>query len=204
VTATETEEGRHWAESRIKQLTGEDPVAARFMRQDFFEYRPQFKLDISGNHKPSLRSVDEAIRRRFNLIPFTVTIPPEERDLELGNRLKGELPGILAWAISGCLEWQRIGLSPPEAVTTATEAYLLAEDSVTAWMEECCQRDPNAFAAQAEVFRSWRDWAEAAGEHVGPMKALLQKLEVRGCTPFRKMTARGLYGLRILPPKTGD
>jgi putative DNA primase/helicase len=91
VTATETEEGRHCAESRIKQLTGEDPVAARFMRQDFFEYRPQFKLDISGNHKPSLRSVDEAIRRRFNLIPFTLTIPPEERDLELGNKLKAEL-----------------------------------------------------------------------------------------------------------------
>jgi putative DNA primase/helicase len=166
--------------------------------------RPQFKLDISGNHKPSLRSVDEAIRRRFNLIPFTVTIPPQERDLELGNKLKSELPGILAWAIKGCLEWQKIGLSPPKAVAEATEAYLLAEDSVTAWIEECCQRDSCAFAAQAEVFRSWKDWAEAAGEHVGPMKALIQKLEVRGCTPFRKNTARGLYGLRILPPKTGD
>jgi putative DNA primase/helicase len=85
VTSMETEEGRRWAESRIKQLTGDDPVPARFMRQDFFEYRPNFKLDISGNHKPSLRSVDEAIRRRFNLLPFAVTIPPEERDPELGG-----------------------------------------------------------------------------------------------------------------------
>jgi putative DNA primase/helicase len=204
VTATETEEGRRWAESRIKQLTGEDPVAARFMRQDFFEYRPQFKLDISGNHKPSLRSVDEAIRRRFNLIPFTVTIPPEQRDLDLGNKLKGELPGILAWAIRGCLQWQRIGLRPPRAVTEATTAYLLEEDSVTAWVDECCQRDVNAFVAQGEAFRSWKSWAEAAGEPVGPMKTLMQKLEVRGFTPHRKKAVRGLDGMRILPPRAGD
>src|SRR5262249_42358551 len=76
VTATETEEGRRWAESRIKALTGGDRIKARFMRQDFFEYIPQFTLIIMGNHKPGLRSVDEAIRRRFHLIPFTVTIPP--------------------------------------------------------------------------------------------------------------------------------
>ena len=80
VTAVETEEGRRWAESKIKALTGGDRISARFMRQDFFEYVPQFKLIIAGNHKPGLSSVDEAIRRRFNLIPFTVTIPPEKRD----------------------------------------------------------------------------------------------------------------------------
>jgi putative DNA primase/helicase len=116
VTSIETEEGRRWAESRIKSLTGGDPVAARFMRQDFFEYVPQFKLVIAGNHKPGLRAVDEAIRRRFHLIPFTVTIPLEERDQELTDKLKGEWPGILAWMVKGCLEWQRQGLRPPEAV----------------------------------------------------------------------------------------
>jgi putative DNA primase/helicase len=204
VTAMETEEGRRWAESRIKQLTGDDPVAARFMRQDFFEYRPQFKLDISGNHKPSLRSVDEAIRRRFNLIPFTVTIPPEERDPDLGAKLQAELPGILAWAIQGCLIWQAQGLDPPAAVTEATKAYLLAEDSITAWIEECCQRDVNAFAAQTELFRSWKAWAEEAGEYVGAQKSLMQKLEVRGCMPMRRNTARGLTGLRVLLPKQDD
>ena len=77
VTAIETEEGRRWAESKIKALTGGDQIAARFMRQDFFEYAPQFKLVIAGNHKPGLRTVDEAIRRRFHLVPFTVTIPPQ-------------------------------------------------------------------------------------------------------------------------------
>ena len=109
VTAVETEEGRRWDESKIKALTGGDMIAARFMRQDFFEYRPQFKLVIAGNHKPGLRSVDEAIRRRFHLIPFNVTIPEGERDLELAEKLRAEWPGILAWMIEGCLDWQRQG-----------------------------------------------------------------------------------------------
>src|ERR1044072_4121489 len=90
VTAQETEEGRRWAESRIKALTGGDKVAARFMRQDFFEYLPQFKLLIAGNHKPSLRSVDEPIPRRLPLIPFAITIPPAERDPALASKLKAE------------------------------------------------------------------------------------------------------------------
>lgn len=85
VTAIETEEGRRWAESKLKALTGGDRIAARYMRQDFFEFVPQFKLLVAGNHKPGLRTVDEAIRRRFNLIPFTITIPPAERDLELAD-----------------------------------------------------------------------------------------------------------------------
>jgi putative DNA primase/helicase len=96
VSATETEEGRRWAEAKIKQLTGGDTVSARFMRQDFFEFRPQFKLFVASNHKPSLRSVDEAIRRRFHLVPFAVTIPDEERDGEVAEKLKDEWPGILA------------------------------------------------------------------------------------------------------------
>jgi putative DNA primase/helicase len=103
VTAVETEEGRRWAEARIKQLTGGDTVSARFMRQDFFEYKPTFKLVIAGNHKPSLRSVDEAIRRRFHMIPFSVTIPPDRRDGQLSEKLKAEWPGILQWIVEGCL-----------------------------------------------------------------------------------------------------
>src|SRR5262249_60312371 len=127
VTAVETEEGRRWAESRIKALTGGDKIAARFMRQDFFEYLPQFKLIIAGNHKPGLRSVDEAMRRRFNLIPFTVTIPPEERDEQLPEKLKAELPGILAWMIRGCTDWLERGLAPPQLVTEATAASRASE-----------------------------------------------------------------------------
>jgi putative DNA primase/helicase len=82
------------------------------MRQDFFEFTPEFKLLIAGNHKPRLRTVDEAIRRRLNLIPFTVTIPPEERDRGIENTFTPELPGILSWMIEGCLAWQQYGLAP--------------------------------------------------------------------------------------------
>ena len=156
VTAIETEEGRRWAESRIKSLTGGDKIAARYMRQDFFEFTPQFKLLISGNHKPGLRSVDKAIRRRFHLIPFTVTIPPEERDGQLPDKLKGEWPGILAWMIDGCLEWQQKGLSAPAAVTGATADYLDAEDAMSAWLDECCVRSPQSWVSCTDLSRRGR------------------------------------------------
>ena len=122
VTATETEAGRHWAESRLKELTGGEKIAARFMHRDFFEYLPSFKPVLSGNHKPRLRSVGLAMRRRVNMIPFLVTIPPHERDPELAGKLKAEWPGILQWMVDGCLDWQGRGLDPPLAVTAATDA----------------------------------------------------------------------------------
>jgi putative DNA primase/helicase len=168
VTATETEEGRRWAESRIKTLTGGDRIPARFMRQDFFEYTPQFKLMISGNHKPGLRSVDEAIRRRLNLVPFDVTIPEAERDKELTGKLKAEGPGVLAWMIAGCLEWQRVGLAPPKIVTEATDAYLEDEDTIKLWVDEVCLQGEQYWTPTNQLFASWQDWAEARGEYVIP------------------------------------
>jgi len=198
VTAVETEEGRRWAESKIKALTGGDKVAARFMRQDFFEFLPQFKLLIAGNHKPGLRSVDEAIRRRFNLIPFTVTIPPSERDETLTDRLRDEWPGILAWMIEGCLDWQESGLRPPDAVTKATAEYLTSEDTLGAWQEECCERSPQAWASCSDLFISWKTWADKSGEHSGTQKRFSQKLEEKGFQKDRKKSARGFVGLRIL------
>ncbi|MBB2685859.1 UNVERIFIED_ORG: putative DNA primase/helicase [Rhizobium etli] len=201
VTAVETEEGRRWAESKIKALTGGDRIAARFMRQDFFEYQPQFKLIIAGNHKPGLRSVDEAIRRRFNLIPFTVTIPAEERDETLTEKLRAEASGILAWAIAGCLEWQRIGLSPPKAVTEATARYLEAEDAVAEWIDEHCQLDPQAFESSAALFASWKSWAERSGETVGSKKSFVQALETQGFTRAKFQGNRGLQGLRLSRPE---
>jgi putative DNA primase/helicase len=198
VTAVETEEGRRWDEAKIKALTGGDMISARFMRQDFFEYVPQFKLIIAGNHKPGLRSVDEAIRRRFNLVPFTVTIPPEARDPDFPEKLKTEWPGIMAWMIEGCTAWQQRGLRPPQVVTEATAAYLEQEDAVSAWIDEYCQRDPNSFAASTLLFGSWSAWASKNGEHIGTTKKLASTLESKGLQPHRKMTARGFNGLRVL------
>jgi putative DNA primase/helicase len=168
VTAAETEEGRHWAESRIKELTGEDPITARFMRQDFFEYDPQFKLEFSGQHMPKLRSVNRAITRRFNRIPFSVIIPPEKKNKNLANELKAEWPGILVWAIEGCLEWQRLGgLAPSEAVTASTESYLESEDVLGEWLDECCIRDAGAWEGTTALFSSWKGWAAGREEWTG-------------------------------------
>lgn len=181
VMAQETEQGHRWAESRIKALTGGDAISARFMRQDFFTFEPAFKLMIAGNHKPSLRNVDEAVRRRFNLVPFTVTIPKAERDPNLPQKLEAEWPGILAWALEGCLEWQRIGLAPPPAVLDATEGYLADEDAIGRFLDERCETgDMLVMEEVKELFASWRDWCNATGEYAGSTKRFSQNLETRG------------------------
>lgn len=199
VTATETEDGRRWAESKVKAITGGDPIAARFMRQDFFEYKPQFKLLVAGNHKPGLRTVDEAIRRRLHLVPFTVTIPPTERDPELVDKLKAEWPGILAWAIAGCLEWQREGLKPPRAVRSATDDYFSAEDACGKWLEDCCVLGRQYSASTATLFSSWSSWCETAGERAGAQKRFAQALEARGFARARlgRRQARGFIGVGL-------
>jgi len=200
VTAAETEEGRRWAEARIKELTGGDKISARFMRQDFFEFFPQFKLLFLGNHMPTLRTVNKAITRRFNRIPFAVTIPDERVNKHLANELKAEWPGILAWAIEGCLEWQRSGLCPPKAVTDATESYLESEDVLGEWIDECCIRDANAWESSTSLFNSWKGWAVGREEWIGSVKTFSAKLEDRG--EFKKQrnkeqTKHGFAGLRL-------
>ncbi len=199
VVAPETEAGRHWNESRIKQLTGGDTIAARFVRQDFFTFKPTFKLVIVGNHKPALRNIDEAIRRRMHLIPFGVTIPPQERDPKLGAKLKAEWSGILQWAIDGCLEWRRQGLNQPAAVREATDNYLTAEDSFATWLEECTSpANEWAFETGAALFASWKAWAEKAGEHAGTRKRFADTLQSRGF-PTKKGPAgvRGFAGIQL-------
>jgi putative DNA primase/helicase len=199
VTASETEEGRKWAEAKIKALTGGDKISARFMRQDFFEYQPQFKPWIAGNHRPGLRSVDEATRRRFNLVPFAVTIPPAERDQQLTEKLRAEWSGIFAWMVQGCLLWQKHGLQRPEAVRAATDDYLASEDALSAWMDERCIRKPDAFETSERLFRSWTDWAGRAGEPLGSLKRFSQALKDRHFAPHRTNTQRGFYGLQVVP-----
>jgi putative DNA primase/helicase len=204
VSAIETEEGRRWDESKLKARTGGDAVSARFMRQDFFEYLPQFKLIIAGNHKPALRTVDEAIRRRLYLVPWAIVIPSAERDKTLGDKLRKEWPGILAWAIQGCLQWPRDGLAPPPAVTNATDAYMEAEDALGTWINEYCTLDPNAWTKTQTLFEGWKTWCEKSGEYVGTMKRFIQNLELRGPAYgihyHRKDTGRGFRGVQC----TGD
>jgi putative DNA primase/helicase len=199
VSAQETEQKRRWAEAKIKALTGGDPISARFMRQDFFTFMPQFKLFIAGNHRPGLSGVDEAIRRRMHLVPFNVTSPPEDRDLELPEKLKPQWPGILAWMLDGCMAWQADGLNPPESVRAATEKYLASEDTFERWRDDCTTPDPNAWESSAELWGSWKRWAENSGEFVGTHKRFSQSLEERGFVAQRQGgTGRaGYYGARL-------
>lgn len=199
VVASETEAGRAWAESRVKMLTGGDKITARFMRQDFFEFVPQFKLTVIGNHKPGLRAVDEAMRRRLLMAEFRVTIPKEERDKDLPGTLRAEWGGILAWALRGCMEWQRIGLAPPAAVVDATAAYLSDEDALGQWLEACCDVAKGRFVLSSTLYRSWCEWARAAGEAHGTMRGFAQAMQARGFRPGRQggTGSRGFHGVEI-------
>ena len=170
VLVTEVEEGKRWAEARLKKVTGGDTLTARFMRQDDFQFKPQFKPLISANHKPQIKSVDVAMRRRLHLIPFLVTIPPEKRDNELKAKLRVEGPGILQWMIEGCLEYLRIGLAPPTSVVNATDEYFKDEDNIANWIDERCEVGAGLKDFSSRLFASWKYYAEKAGLPAGNNK----------------------------------
>src|SRR6516164_10038975 len=198
VVAQETQKGRRWDETKIKALTGGDRIAARFMRQDFFDFEPKFKLLISGNHKPRLSNVDEAIRRRLLIIPFTVQIPLAERDPQLRNKLRAEWPAILRWMIDGCLQWQKLGLAPPDIVRTTTAEYFLDQDTIGEWLEECTMPDRNAFSRTLELFASWKAWTENRQIRTGNVQNLSESLVARNFKKARNNAGqKGFYGLTI-------
>jgi putative DNA primase/helicase len=189
VVAIETQKGRRWDEAKISAITGGDMITARFMRQNFFDYRPTFKLVICGNHKPQISSVNEAMRRRLILIPFTVKIPKAERDLEFPDKLRPEWPAIQRWMIDGCLEWQRIGLAPPKIVTDATDAYFTEEDTVQQWLDECTEINDKVqpdnkfiFTRTTELFASWKAWCEPRNQEPGSEKAFSETLRNKNFT----------------------
>jgi putative DNA primase/helicase len=192
VTAQEIEDGQQWAEAKIKSLTGGDPISARFMRQDYFTFQPQFKLFVAGNNKPSLRNVDPAIRRRINLIPFKAQIPLDQQDRHLTEKLKAEWPGILRWCVDGCLAWQRDGLQPPSCVVEATDRYLEAQDARAAWLEENGTIQAGFQVSKADVRDNWAKWCERARHPIGGRNDLFDWLENQGFE-----AAKGTGGKRI-------
>ena len=175
VTASETEEGKAWAESRIKSLTGGDPVTARFMRRDFFTYVPQFKLVIVGNHEPELHVVDEAMKRRMNIIPFV--FKPEAPDTNLERKLRDEAGQILQWAIDGCIDWQHEGLCRPKAVASATGEYFAEQDLFGTFLAERCERVVGGFEQPARIYNAWQAFAREAGEEPKSMKWMSNALK---------------------------
>jgi putative DNA primase/helicase len=198
VVASETTKGRAWDEAKIKNLTGGDKLTGRFMRGDFFDFDPSHKLLISGNHKPSLRNVDEAMRRRFLLVPFTVQIPEKERDPKLADKLKAEWPAILRWMIDGCLEWRQHGLVVPTIVRDATDQYFADQDTIEQWVEEWVNIDPKVdFIATRDLYKCWKHWCEDRNQPPGTEQAFSDSLADRGHARHRKAKARGFKGIAL-------
>jgi putative DNA primase/helicase len=168
------------------------------MRKDDFQYTPQFKLFFSGNHKPGLRSIGPAMRRRLQMILFGVVIPQGQRDPRLANKLKREWPGILKWMIEGCVDWQKRGLDPPKAVAAATDDYFSAQDSFAQRIEDCCERDPNAWTRTTALFASWKLWCERASVRHGDIKSFAEIMKADEKFRFQHTdTGNGYWGLRI-------
>jgi P4 family phage/plasmid primase-like protien len=164
VSAVEVGSNRRLDEAQVKQMTGGDTVTARFLYAEYFEYEPTYKIFLAANHKPTIRGTDNAIWRRIRLIPFVVTIPEGERDKQLPQRLRGELAGILAWAVRGCVNWQREGLAVPEEVKRATEDYREEMDSLAGFLEDCVVAQGSGKVAKDELFKAYEKWCERNGE----------------------------------------
>ena len=180
VTAVEAEAGRRLAESLVKQLTGGDPVAARFLHAEWFEFVPSFKLWFITNHRPRIIGTDDAIWRRIRLLPFSVTIPEKKRDPHLAEALCEESSGILAWAIRGCLEWQREGLGLPDEVKAATAAYRDDMDVLGGFLDECCVLSAAAETPSRDLRAVYVKWCEANGENPLSQRAFGGVLKERG------------------------
>jgi putative DNA primase/helicase len=197
----ETTQGSRFDEAKLKDLTGGDTLTGRFLHQEFFDFPPTHKLIIRGNHKPVISGTDEGIWRRLRLIPFIVTIAPDEQDHELIEKLRGELPGILKWALDGCLEWQREGLKPPAVIVDAVREYREESDTLGRFIAEHCTTDDKLAQVKAGVFfQRYQDFAEQAGERWMPAKELPHEMRRRGFEPKRTKAGALFLGIELNEP----
>jgi len=190
VVAIETNEGRRLDEALTKSLTGGDRIRARRMREDFWEFPPTHKLILACNHKPEIRGTDHATWRRVRLVPFNVVFDAEHQDKQLPAKLAAEREGILAWAVAGCLEWQRDGLGLPGDVAAATESYRAEQDTVGEFVAQCCEVKPGARVRAGTLYGVYREWAERAGEPVIPQRAFGRRMTERG---FERLKISGIW-----------
>ncbi len=187
VVAQEVEKGRRWDEAKIKTLTGGDKITARFMRQDFFDFVPTFKLFIVGNQKPRLNHVDEAIRRRLLLVPFTVKIPESERDPKLAEKLwDQERWAILRWCVEGGIDWKNNGLNPPKIVLEATDNYFSDQDILGQWIDESIEPALNQEMLTRDLFTAWKLWCGDRNLSYGSEKSFSESMVERGFVKDRQ------------------
>jgi putative DNA primase/helicase len=200
VTSSETEEGQRLAASKIKYLTSNAPVQARFLHGEFFSFPPSHKIFMDTNHRPIVGRDDDGIWRRIKTISFAVTVPKHERDLQLSEKLAAESSGVLAWAVQGCLDWQADGLSEPKSVTHATQLYRDDMDTGTLFISECCEFDPGFSQSSGDLYAAYAKWCEDAGDKPESKKAFGNALgRQSGVTASRLSGSRGWEGIRIRP-----
>ena len=198
VVAAESDMGRRLAEGLVKSLTGGEGMKVKKLYSDLFEIAPQFKLFLSTNHRPVIRGVDQAIWRRIREIPFKVVIPDKQQDHHLMEKLQKERPGILAWAVEGCLAWQREGLGMPDEVRAATTAYREEMDTLRDFLTERCVLERSADVTAGDLFAAYLDWAKLEGEQRPLSKTgFALQLKDRGYTKKKISGARGWRGLRL-------
>jgi putative DNA primase/helicase len=202
VATIETEEGKRIAEALMKQMTGGDKVRARKCFKDFFEFDATHKIVLAANHKPTIKGTDHANWRRIKLVPFTVTIPDEEKDKELPQKLKNELPGILAWAVRGCLDWQKYGLGEPEEIKAATDKYRVEQDSVEGFIKECCAIHPEFRVKASTLFGAYETWS---GDKLMTLRAFGDRLREKR---FESKRGHGgayfWHGIALSPDEEGE
>lgn len=184
VSAVESEEGEKLQESLVKTITGGEAILARFLRQEFFEFIPEFKVFFTTNHKPIIGGVDDGIWRRVKIIPFTLSLKPHERDKKLEEKLSLEMPGILNWALEGCMKWQQSGLKEPKIVMDATGNYKEDMDILAPFLGEMCYIDePKNEAIQIEakeLYRVYDNWCFKSGERTVGNRSFYRMLETKG------------------------
>jgi putative DNA primase/helicase len=197
VVASETEDGHYWKEARIKTLTGGDMITARFMRQNSFDFRPQFKLMFFGNHAPLIKNLDKGIQRRFVIVPFCRK--PAEPDLQLDDILKKESAGILRWMINGAVDWYAKGLIIPKAITEATTKYFDEQNVFGQWIEENCVVNPQIYDRSVDLFQDWAIFAKNHGEEAGNQRRFVERLRFAGFEKkqVRALNTSGIVGIRL-------
>lgn len=205
VHAQEIDPSRKWDEAKVKSLTGGDKISARFMRQDLFEFSPQFTLIIAGNTKPEITNVDDAMRRRMHLIPFETK--PAKKDVDLPDKLKEEYPAILAWVIEGARMWLERGLDAPKVVVDATEEYLAGEDALARWVAERCVYGPDNEMATGDAFDDFRTWCRDNNEAKGKdwsQRKFIAEMRTHGYEPTKDRATRTKRVFRGLELLIGD
>lgn len=167
VTSEEPTEGVRLNEGLLKQLTGGSKITCRFLYADEFEYTPEFKIWVATNHKPVIRGTDLGIWRRIKLIPFEVNIPKSKVDKNLKYKLREEFPQILAWAVEGCMKWQKEGIEEPEKVKEAVKEYQQEMDLIAGFLEQCVEIDYDCEdkILGADLFRLYAKWAKENNEY---------------------------------------